>query len=265
MPFSSSSRSRSAAARLPGCSPAGAVRGGAVRGAAGRRRRDRGSGRSSADRGPLPQQPRREHPAEQPAEVPDPADPRRPGDRHLQDRPVQQPRHDPDADVEQVPVEEAAGHDVTEVSEDQPAGPDGQLAAALEQPHRQPAGHRHDERHQQELLDPAVRGEHTEDEQRHRVALDVLPRDVQERRGEDLRQPAHVVRHDAEIDVQPVPVGPVEHLQHPQERDERAHQHQRVTQFAHRHARDPYLPGRTPTDPAAPERSRPGEHPDRIF
>ena len=36
----------------------------------------------------------------------------------------------------------------------------------------------------------AVRGEHTEDEQRHRVALDVLPGEVQERRGEDLRQPA---------------------------------------------------------------------------
>ncbi len=57
----------------------------------------------------------------------DPAHAGRAGDGHLEDRPVEDARHDPDADVDQVPVEEAADEDVSEISEDKPGRPDRQL------------------------------------------------------------------------------------------------------------------------------------------
>src|SRR5579875_385858 len=94
---------------------------------------------------PCPERPRREHAAAQASEMPDPADSRRTGDGYLQDGPVRQGGHDPDTDVNQVPVEEPADQDIAEVPEDKPARPHGQLVAALEEPHRQPADHRDDE------------------------------------------------------------------------------------------------------------------------
>ena len=47
---------------------------------------------------------------------------------------------------------------------------------------------------------------------------------MQERRREDLRQPADVTRQDAVVVVEPVVVGPVEDLEHPDQRDEPDHE-----------------------------------------
>ena len=158
----------------------------------------------------------------------DPAHPGRAGDGHGQDVGVGQ-RHDHRGQrVDEVPVDQAPGQHVAEVPEDESAGAHGELGAALEQPHRQPAGNRDDERYAQEPVHAPVRGEQPEDEQRPRVPLDVLPVEVQERRGEDLRQPPDVTRQDAVVLVEPVMVGPVEDLEQPDQADEPDHEEERL-------------------------------------
>src|SRR5262249_41993397 len=67
-----------------------------------------------------------------------------------------------------------------------------------------------------------------EDEQRPGVPLDVVPGEVQERRREDLRQPAKVTGQDAVAVVEPVVAGPVGDLEHPDQADKADHQEERL-------------------------------------
>jgi hypothetical protein len=60
----------------------------------------------------------------------------------------------------------------------------------------------------------------------------MLPGQMQERRGEDVRQVAEVTRQDPEAHVEPVAVGPVGRLDHPEQQQERHHHDQGVPQPA---------------------------------
>src|ERR1700733_12161756 len=162
--------------------------------------------------------------ADQAAEVGDPAHAGGAGDGDGQDVGVGQGHDHRGQRVDQVPVDQPAGQHVAEVAEDQTAGPDGELAVALEQPDRQAAGDGHDQGHAEELDHAAVGGQQAEYEQRPGVALDVIPGVVQERGGEDVAQVPEAARQDAVGAVEVVVVGPVRDLQDPDQHDEPDHQ-----------------------------------------
>src|ERR1700722_7750748 len=172
---------------------------------------------------PGAEDPARGQPADQPAEVVDPAHARSARDGYGQDVGVGQGHDHRGQRVDHVPVDQPAGQDVAEVAEDQAAGPDGE-SVALEQPDRQAAGDGHDQGHTEELDHAAVGGEQAEHEQRPGVALDVIPGEVQERGGEDVAQVPEAARHDAVAAVEVVVVGPVRDLQDPDQHDEPDHQ-----------------------------------------
>src|SRR5689334_25364936 len=101
--------------------------------------RHRGGGRTAAgvagnlapgrpgDCAPGPEDPAPGDPADQPAQVADPAHAGRPRYRHGQDVGVGQ-RHDQRGEyVDEVPVEDTPGQHVAEVTEDEPACPHGEL------------------------------------------------------------------------------------------------------------------------------------------
>ena len=182
---------------------------------------------------PGAEDPARGQPADQPAQVADPAHAGSTGYGHGEDVRVGQRDDDRGQRVDQVPVDEPAGQDVAEVAEDQAAGPHGELAIALEQPHRQAAGDRDDQRHAEELHHAAVGGEQAEDEQRPGVALDVIPGEMQERRGEDVAQVPEAARQDPVAGVELVVVGPVRDLEDPDQRDEPDHQEERLPGLVH--------------------------------
>src|SRR5205814_5284408 len=69
---------------------------------------------------------------------------------------------------------------------------------------------------------------------------------MQERRREDLRQPADVTRQDAVVVVEPVVAGPVEDLEHPDQPDEPDHEEEGLPRLGHIEFRGPHRTALTP-------------------
>jgi len=149
-------------------------------------------------------------------------------------------RHDrPDDHVDRMPVEESPDHDVAEVAEHHPAGARAHGVRGLGDPGGQAAGQHDEDGHVDELLHAPVGGEEAEDEQRPRVPLDVSPAEVQERRGEDVRQAADVARPDPVVQGDLVVVGPVHDLDEPQHHQDASHDEERLARLGQHRLRVP--------------------------
>jgi hypothetical protein len=125
-------------------------------------------------------------------------------------------------EVDRVAAEDPARDQVGGEAEDEAAGADVVRVGRADEPRAEAADQRHDPRDRGGAGEAAEGDRPAEDEKRDRIADEMAPAGVQERREGDVRERVRIARVDA-VGVE-VEAGDVEHLDHPHDRDHRGHE-----------------------------------------